>query len=179
MKIEMRRYNGTTLIELMVVLFIIALMLGVVSLNYRKSQYRSELKNSAEQVKDVMSQTRRYSLAPRINAAANTAGYCFIFKALNDVWTWEIKEYVSTTPEVAALKTCANAISIENSNFSSSISFQNLSNYSDGYPTYAWTPSIVVGQPISAEAGSTTLKHTHLDSDKKINITQEGIINIE
>jgi len=176
MKIEIRRYNGTTLIELLVVLFIIALMLGVVSLNYRKSQYRSELKNAASQVRDIIDQTRRYALAPRSTAATGTAGYCYLINSADN--SWVIKEYVSTEPESGAFATCNLPLAaiVAQGSFAGSII---LSDFSDGYPTYQWTPSIIVDQPISGEARSIVLKHTHLNSDKKINITQEGIINIE
>lgn len=165
---------GTTLIELLVVIFIILLMIGVASLATRRSQYRTELKNAAAELKDVVDATRQYAMAPRFQAPKGTAGYCFSIDPSKN--TWDIKEYVPTdaAPDKATLGGCGGGMtSISQGVLSKRIIIQSSEPTTGGFPTYGWS-AVPAGNLISGQPVNITLEHDAVSDTRQISIQPSG-----
>mgnify|MGYP001599530919 FL=1 len=167
------------MVELMVVIFIILLMLEVATLATRRSQYRTELKNAAAEIKDAIDATRQYSLAPRVQAPTGTAGYCFSMDTANN--NWVIREYVpdAVPPDKAALKGCsADFTSMRQGTISSRVIIQPSGIISDGFTTYGWSALVPAGNLISEQPVNITLRHDSISDTMQISIQPNGLAEV-
>ncbi len=173
--IRINKRNGSTLIELIVVVAIIAVLFIVALPKYNSLQQSNQLNVSALTVSDVIDKTRQYSLSPRSDSAKEIAGYCYNFTE-GAASQWSVGELYFLPENKNNI--CADATIIERGELPENI-WLKCQNCSVAFVANSSSGNdINQGYPLVDGDINYNLQNTKTGAQKTVTLRENGVVDV-